>query len=410
MGKAREGYKQTKVGVIPEDWKVVKLGDVANVTMGQSPSSNSYNENKIGIPLIQGNADCKNRKTFPRTYTTEKTKECFIDDIIMTVRAPVGAISKSFHNACIGRGVCAIKSKRDNDFLYHYLVNYEQKWNKYSQGSTFTAVNSRDVKNLKIPLPPLKEQQKIAQILSTWDDAISKQEELIVAKEQLKIGLMQRLLSGEVRFAGFDGEWEEVRLCNIGNIIRGVSYKPDDLSLADNTETIRLMRSNNIQVGYLDIQKELQYVDKLKVKESQKLQLGDLVICMANGSKKLVGKNSDYAIEDNYIYTVGAFCAIFRFKKNIVNSFFRYLFQTDKYNYYVQNLLAGSNINNLKGSDIESMKFIIPNDKEEQQKIAQVLTIADKEIELLKQELEVLKEQKHGLMQKLLTGEVRVVE
>jgi len=182
------------------EWEVVRLGKISKITMGQSPSSDSYNDKQIGIPLIQGNADCKNRKTLPRNYTTEKTKECFVNDIIMTVRAPVGAISKSLHNACIGRGVCAIKSKQDNEFLYHFLVNYEQKWEKYSQGSTFTAVNSSDIKSLKIPLPPLKEQQKIAEILATWDNAISKQEELVKAKEELKKGLMQKLLSGEVSF------------------------------------------------------------------------------------------------------------------------------------------------------------------------------------------------------------------
>jgi type I restriction enzyme S subunit len=182
-----------------EEWEEVKLGEVAKIIMGQSPSSNSYNEEKIGVPLIQGNADCKNRKTIPRIYTTEKTKECNIGDIIMTVRAPVGAISKSLHDACIGRGVCAIKPNDNNGYLYHFLVMYEEKWKKYSQGSTFTAVNSGDIKNLKIKLPSKQEQQKIAQVLTTSDKEIELlKKELESLKEQKK-GLMQRLLSGEVR-------------------------------------------------------------------------------------------------------------------------------------------------------------------------------------------------------------------
>ena len=198
-----EAKERLKKGLMQKllsgEWKEVKLGDVARVTMGQSPSSNSYNEKQIGVPLIQGNADCKKRKTKPRVYTTQKTKECNIGDIIMTVRAPVGAISKSFHNACIGRGVCAIKSKNNNQFLYHFLVNYENKWIKYSQGSTFTAVNNKDIKNLKIKLPPIQEQQKIAQVLTTADKEIELlKEELETLKEQ-KRGLMQRLLSGVVR-------------------------------------------------------------------------------------------------------------------------------------------------------------------------------------------------------------------
>ena len=192
-------FKDSELGKIPESWEVVKLNDLVKITMGQSPKSYTYNTDKIGMPLIQGNADCKNRKTIPRSYTTELTKECFVGDIIMTVRAPVGAISKSLHNACIGRGVCSIKPKEDNEYIYHCLVAYEDKWDKLSQGSTFTAVSGSDIKNLKFPLPPLKEQKQIADILSTADEKL----EVLRAKkekyETLKKGLLQKLLSGEVR-------------------------------------------------------------------------------------------------------------------------------------------------------------------------------------------------------------------
>jgi len=188
------------------EWEEVRLGDVAEIIMGQSPSSKSYNENKEGVPLIQGNADCKNRKTAPRIYTTEKTKVCNIGDIIMTVRAPVGVISKAYHNACIGRGVCAIRTKDDNGFLYYYLLKYEEKWEKYSQGSTFTAVNSNDIKSLKIKFPPLEEQQKIAQLLTTADREIELLKEELEALKEQKRGLMQKLLTGEVRVKINGGE------------------------------------------------------------------------------------------------------------------------------------------------------------------------------------------------------------
>ena len=182
-----------------EKWETVKLKEIAEVIMGQSPSSNSYNDKKIGLPLIQGNADCQDRYTKPRMYTSEKTKECLIEDIIMTVRAPVGAISKSLHNACIGRGVCAIRPNNKNNFLYHFLVSFEKSWEKYSQGSTFTAVNSNDIKNLKIKVPSLAEQEKIAQILTLADKEIALlKDELSELKNQKK-ALMQKLLTGEVR-------------------------------------------------------------------------------------------------------------------------------------------------------------------------------------------------------------------
>jgi len=117
----------------------------------------------------------------------------------MTVRAPVGAISKSLHNACIGRGVCAIKSNEDNEYIYHSLVFYENKWDKLSQGSTFTAVSGSDIKNLKFPLPPLKEQKQIADILSTADEKLEILREKKGKYQELKKGLLQKLLSGECR-------------------------------------------------------------------------------------------------------------------------------------------------------------------------------------------------------------------
>ncbi len=182
-----------------EEWGMVRLGDISTIIMGQSPSSNSYNEEAVGLPLIQGNADCKDRKTAPRVYTKEITKKCSIGDIIMTVRAPVGAVSKSLHNACIGRGVCALKPKESNTFLYHFLVSYESKWVRYSQGSTFTAINGTDIRALKIKLPPNEEQQKIASVLTQAEKEIELlKNECILLKEQ-KHGLMQKLLSGVVR-------------------------------------------------------------------------------------------------------------------------------------------------------------------------------------------------------------------
>lgn len=199
-GEVPEGYQKTKVGIIPEDWDVKELSFLAKITMGQSPDSSFYNNQEIGIPLIQGNADLKNRITSPKIFTSQITKTCDVGDIIMSVRAPVGDISKSIHKACLGRGVCSIKSLLVDDYLYHYLVFVEKKWIRFAQGSTFEAVNSDDIKRCNICLPlKSEEHQKIADILSTWDKAIElKEKELNQFKEQ-KRGLMQLLLTGIVR-------------------------------------------------------------------------------------------------------------------------------------------------------------------------------------------------------------------
>ncbi|MCD7779473.1 MAG: restriction endonuclease subunit S [Candidatus Gastranaerophilales bacterium] len=176
-----------------------KLSDIALIIMGQSPNSKKYNSIQRGIPLIQGNADCKLRQTCPKLYTTEITKKCLINDIIMSVRAPVGAISKSVHNACIGRGVCAIRPFQNSNYVYQYLLHIENKWNKLIQGSTFESINSNDIKNTLIPYPDCKTQQRIERILSRADKEIKLLEQELEQYKQLKKSLSQLLLTGIVR-------------------------------------------------------------------------------------------------------------------------------------------------------------------------------------------------------------------
>jgi type I restriction enzyme S subunit len=187
-------FKEDNGNELPK-WVMKKLGEVCEVIMGQSPSSNSYNSDEIGIPLIQGNADIRNRLSNPKNWTTEKTKECKIGDLILTVRAPVGAVAKSIHNACIGRGVCAIKnnSRSINEFIYQFLLDYETKWSSLEQGSTFTAVSGLEIKKLEIPIPSLPEQTKIANFLSSLDEKINSTNNQITKTQEWKKGLLQQM-------------------------------------------------------------------------------------------------------------------------------------------------------------------------------------------------------------------------
>ena len=187
-------FKEDNGNEFPK-WEMKKLGEVCEVIMGQSPSFNSYNSDEIGIPLIQGNADIRNRLSNPKNWTTEKTKECKIGDLILTVRAPVGAVAKSIHNACIGRGVCAIKnnSKSINEFIYQFLLDYETKWSSLEQGSTFTAVSGLEIKKLEIPIPSLPEQTKIANFLSSLDEKINSTNNQITKTQEWKKGLLQQM-------------------------------------------------------------------------------------------------------------------------------------------------------------------------------------------------------------------------
>ena len=183
------------------EWEEVKLSEIAQITMGSSPKSDAYNEIGDGLPLLQGNADIKNRKSAPRIYTSQITKECHVDDILFSVRAPVGTVALSNHNACIGRGIAAIKAKKNHsqDYLYQWLLSFELKWERYSQGSTFEAVNSDDIKSLNLSIPNYKEQQKIATVLTNADKEIELLEQQLADLQQEKKALMQVLLTGKKR-------------------------------------------------------------------------------------------------------------------------------------------------------------------------------------------------------------------
>lgn len=185
----------------PEKWKRYELSDIAMVQMGSSPKSGAYNENGDGLPLIQGNADIKNRRSAPRIFTAEITKECDVGDILLSVRAPVGTVALSSHKACIGRGISAIRATVgfSQDFLYQWFLWFEPRWGALSQGSTFESINSDDIKQLKIELPDLEEQKKIASVLSNADQEIEVLQQKLHHLKQEKKALMQQLLTGKRR-------------------------------------------------------------------------------------------------------------------------------------------------------------------------------------------------------------------
>lgn len=184
-----------------EEWSRRRLGDFCRVVMGQSPVSEFYNTDGNGLPLIQGNADIKNRKTIERVWSVHAPKLARPGDVLLTVRAPVGAAARASAQVCLGRGVCALQpSDAAADFLFHALVFGEPRWVALEQGSTFTAANARDVAEFLIDIPSsISEQEAIAQVLSDLDDEI---EALVAQRDKMRLvkqGMMQELLSGRVR-------------------------------------------------------------------------------------------------------------------------------------------------------------------------------------------------------------------
>lgn len=203
-------------------------------------------------------------------------------------------------------------------------------------------------------------------------------------------------------------EWSVRRLGSIGSCLRGVSYRGDsDLSPRDTSRTKRLLRSNNVQDG-LVVTSEVQFVNLERVSSAQMLRRNDILICMANGSKALVGKSALFRVSDGYDYTFGAFMGCFRSAASAADSaFVPYLFQTERYRHHIGNLLAGSSINNLTPGSIESLEFAFPPSLE-QEAIAEALSDADALIESLEQLIAKKCLLKQGAMQELLTGKKRL--
>lgn len=189
---------QTRLPGFDGEWEVKRLGDLAEIVMGQSPSSSNYNIRGDGFPLIQGNADVANRKTIKRVFTTEITKRGRSGDILMSVRAPVGEVSRATFDVCLGRGVCAIRFP--NDFLYQILIFLEPMWAKYSKGSTFDSVTSKDVKAVEILVPTDPDEQvALAGVLTDMDAELTAIESRRVKTRDLKQAMMQELLTGKTR-------------------------------------------------------------------------------------------------------------------------------------------------------------------------------------------------------------------
>jgi type I restriction enzyme S subunit len=195
---APEFYKESKFGWIPKEWAEGVLGELVEIEMGQSPDSIYYNTSNNGFPLIQGNADIKDRKSIQRIWTTHLTKIVESGDIIMTVRAPVGLIGIASEKSCAGRGICAFqKPSLNKEYLFYLLIFHENNWGQFEQGSTFTAVGSAEVFNYPLVFASsLDEQKLISKKLAMIDKKIQTEESYLIKLQQIKSGLMYELLTG----------------------------------------------------------------------------------------------------------------------------------------------------------------------------------------------------------------------
>ena len=389
---------------LPSGWKVMRLGDVAEKSILK-------NRNNL-IKLVLSNSaidglvaqneyfdkDIVNKENIQDYYIVDLGD--FVYNPRISQSAPTGPINRNMLSKGIVSPLYTVFTAQDEilaKFLAYFfktIVWQNQVKSVANYGARYDRINITDNAffSLKILLPPLDEQKKIAEILSTCDEAINLTINLIESKKQFKKALMQNLLTAKIRFPQFKDEWEETKLGEICDISTGTSksrfigdgkFYIVDMGSITQDGLLNLTKTTNLSQDFLDF--------------------GDLVMPKDDiGGGKIIGKVAVIDKDNTYVLSDH----IFRIKTTENSNFLAYLINSDLINKKIRREVSGTAQLGLSKRTIENLKIKLPNLKE-QQKIAEVLTACDDEINLLNLKLENLKKQKQGLMQKLLKGEIR---
>ena len=411
------GYKNTEAGLIPEDWSVKRLTDIAEFRNGKPYEGKIRRNGKymlITLDSIDING-CLKKQHREIDYWDDSLKQgdivTVLSDLAHGYLLGLSDVIPSNNMYVLNQrmGRIRLTEQASPEFVRLQINRHQSHFRVRGQGTSQKHIYKRDFDSLPIPYPEASEQRAIATALSDVDALLEELDRLIAKKRDLKQATMQQLLTGQTRLPGFEGEWELKALGHAGRCIRGVSYSGDkDLSPHETLTSIRLLRSNNVQSASINTN-DFQNVNPERVSDQQIMRKDDILVCMANGSKALVGKAGAFNIDDGATYTFGAFMGVFRTERAIADPRFVYLlFQTWRYRDYIDLLLSGSSINNLRPSSIESMHFIFPP-YNEQKAIAEIITEISIEIEVLVKRREKVALIKQAMMQELLTGRTRLI-
>lgn len=397
---------------VPEGWKICSLSEVTKekISYGIVQAGPHVEE---GMPYIKS-SDIGGKiivsslqKTSKEIHYKYRRSSVHPGDIVFSLRGNIGEISivpDSLPEANLTQGTARISVavKHDRYFIYHQLSSerVRARINKLSKGSTFKEISLEELRKVQIPIAPIQEQQKIAQILSIWDKAIEKLEALIAAKQKRKKALMQQLLTGKKRFARFDEDWKEYKLEEISQFKKGKGLSKEKL----NSEgKFKCVLYGELYTKYKEVITNV--ISKTDDSDSVKSVFGDILIPSSTTTTGIDLANAVAILEDNVL--LGGDINILRpNQKKACSEFLAYLLTHIK-KHQIASRAQGITIIHLYGSVLKPIVVKLPR-VEEQQKIASVLSAADAEIVTHQQQLAALKQQKKGLMQQLLTGKKRV--
>lgn len=394
---------------IPEGWTLHKMDDVAEIIMGQSPSSETYNTERNGLPFFQGKADFGSKYPKIRYWCSIPTKVAPANSILFSVRAPVGDINITRHECCIGRGLSAIIGRAiAQPFLYQILKHAKPQFQLISQGSTFEAVNGSDLKEFRITIPPLPEQKKIAAILTSVDEVIEKTEAQINKLQDLKKAMMQSLLTQGIGHTEFKDspvgripkEWEVITLSKLCNQITDGTHKTPDYT----TSGIPFLRVTDLK------NKDIFRGDIKYISRNEHLEL--IKRCNPRKGDILYSKNGTVGIPRivDWSKEFSIFVSLALLKVNaerVSSGFLEKVLDSPLIHSQIKLRSKQGTVTNLHLEEIREFLIPIPS-KIEQEKITCILTSVDTNIESNKAKLTRTQNLKKSLMQDLLTGKVRV--
>ena len=373
---------------INKDWKEVKLGDIVDITMGQSPKSEFYNKRNEGMPFLQGSATFGFMHPYFETYSSDIKKIAINGSVLMSVRAPVGDLNIANADVCIGRGLCSINGKSNiiNRYIFYLLSYYKPKLLNMQKGTTFGAITKDDILNFKVLIAEdIDEQKRIASALSKIDAYLENTIKLIEEKERFKRGIAKKLLTckegeniPEARFKGFEDEWEIVKLGDILSYEQPKDYIVKSEEYNNKYKYPVLTAGKTFILGYTN--EEFGIYNKLPV-----IIFDDFTTDAQYVDFPFKVKSSAIKILKSKYYNTKL---IYELIKNI-----KFNARTHK-RYYI--------------SEYQYLKIKIPKSIKEQEDISGYLSLLDEEIDNLKKQKELIKEMKRGAMQKLLSGEVRL--
>ncbi len=404
--KIPAGYKDSAVGIIPQEWEVATLGKLVSITSGESPSL--FNLRDIGkYPYIkvEDMNNCEKYQADSREYTDDERVVIAKGSIIFPKRGAAITNNKVRIAACqlyMDSNMMAI-TPNDlvcGDYLY-FKITYEQLF-RIADTSTIPQINNKHIIPYKICLPPLAEQRKIAEILGVWDEAIEKQSRLIEKLELRKRALMQRLLTGRTRLPGFTTPWQKVKLGEIGKFDKGVGVPKEKIV----SEGCKAITYGEIYTKYDYVIKDFaSYIDSDTAQTSKQISSGAILFAGSGETLEDIGKCVVF-IDNDKAYA-GGDIIIFNPSIEVDSLVLSYILNSPVAIAQKRRYGQGHSVVHIYQKDLARIEFELPS-LPEQKAIAEVLTVADKEIATPRKKLDALRLQKRGLMQQLLTGKTRV--